>query len=169
MQAVVGARAPMMQAVVGARAPMMHPMTHPRDRQGSGAFAAVPCRTGSASQAWALSHGIMPGSSRVTNVRASQSRIMNQSGPTSGFEMYFAIGTQQLWCWGSQPKHVSNSVLKKTKQFNLYFILMILVCSGRCGGCGGCGGWVLGDRRLLDRGRGGSQLQLGLQGRAQVV
>ena len=27
--------------------------------------------------------------------------------PKSGFEMYFAIGSQHLWCRGSQPKHVS--------------------------------------------------------------
>ena len=31
-----------------------------------------------------------------------------QKVATSGFEMCFAIGSQHLWCPGSQPKHVSN-------------------------------------------------------------
>ena len=33
--------------------------------------------------------------------------------PMSGFEMCFAVGSQHLWCRGSQPKHVSNLELKK--------------------------------------------------------
>ena len=37
-----------------------------------------------------------------------QSRMIKQNSATSGFEMCFAIGSQHLWCRGSQPKHVSN-------------------------------------------------------------
>ena len=34
--------------------------------------------------------------------------IINPNGASFGFEMCFAIGSQHLWCRGSQPKHVSN-------------------------------------------------------------
>ena len=34
--------------------------------------------------------------------------LLNQSHATSGFKMRFAIGSQHIWCRGSQPKHVSN-------------------------------------------------------------
>ena len=49
-------------------------------------------------------------------------RSINKNGATSGFEMYFAIGYQHLWCRGSQPKHVSNpdAVIKK---FNPHLLL----------------------------------------------
>ena len=34
--------------------------------------------------------------------------------------MWFAIGSQHLWCRGSQPKHVSNSVLKEIDPHFMY-------------------------------------------------
>ena len=46
---------------------------------------------------------------------ARQSQIINQNGATAEFERCFAIGSQHLWCRGSQPKHALNpdSVFKK--------------------------------------------------------
>ena len=38
----------------------------------------------------------------------SYHRSFFQNGPRTGFEMCFAIGSQQIWCRWSQPKHVSN-------------------------------------------------------------
>ena len=41
-------------------------------------------------------------------ILASQPQIIHPNGATSGFEMWFALGSHHLWCRGSQPKHVSN-------------------------------------------------------------
>ena len=72
-------------------------------------------------------------SPRIMFIHGQPSHIRNQNGlqATSGFEMCFAIGSQQLWCRGSQPKHVSNqdSVIKT---FNAIKLMMLLVCLFAC-------------------------------------
>ena len=44
-------------------------------------------------------------------LRPVNHKFINKNAATSGFEMWFAIGSQHLWCRGSQPKHVSDAVL----------------------------------------------------------
>ena len=66
---------------------------------------------------------------KVKRTHIAESKRRNKQHAPFGFEMRFAIGSQHLWCRGSQPKHVSNpdSVIKKFKPHFIHDFLNLFL------------------------------------------
>ena len=59
------------------------------------------------STAWPVHHALR---CHAAHCLARQARIVIKTVPKSEFEMRVVSDPSAYWCWGSQPKHVSNPV-----------------------------------------------------------